>query len=155
MADSSFLEAEKQSGWLCTLTPDNPSLSRKLKSALLLKGSVDFAHHSVYDAILHGLFRIHPVVAVKIFHDFLESLPTVVCQNLCTQGLDLTDLFRHDLEVSRGSLSTAAGLMDHDLAMGIDEPFAFSPPLSRIEPIEAAIPIQIVETGEEIICMVS
>ena len=80
---------------------------------------------------------------------FSHGLAAIGSQYPGAHLFDFEHLNGHDLEVGTGATSAAAGLVDHYFAVGKDEATSFSPPLRSMLPMEAAIPMQTVATGED------
>jgi hypothetical protein len=84
-----------------------------------------------------------------------QSLAAISCQYPGAQLFGFLHLNCHDFKVGTGTSATTTWLVNHYFAMRENKSSALVPPLSKMLPILAAIPIQTVLTGEEIICMVS
>src|SRR5690606_27948731 len=84
-------------------------------------------NHAVYYAVVQGFFRIHPVVAVEILHHLFKFFAAVLCQDTRADLLYPAGLFGSYFQVNAYALhmSAQAGLMDHDLSVGVDKTAAF------------------------------
>src|ERR1035438_9379663 len=77
-----------------------------------------FDQNIVNDPVCFGFFRRHKVVPLNIFTDFLHALARVERKDLVESLPGLEDFLRLDRNISGLSLSSARGLMNHDLGVG-------------------------------------
>ena len=71
---------------------------------LSYNSTYNFVNYLVYNAIFDRFFGIHPVVAVKIFHDLLHCLATIFSQYSCAHLFYTLGLFGLDFQVGTYSL---------------------------------------------------
>lgn len=69
--------------------------------------------------------------------------------------LNLKDLLGLNLNIGALTLAAAGGLMDHNFGIGKRKALTLAPLDSRNAPMDAAIPMHIVDTSGFIYCMVS
>src|SRR5580704_7469763 len=89
---------------------------------------LQFRADRIGNPILNGLFGIHPVVTVEIFHDLIVFLAAVFSQYFGSDLFDSFGLFCLDFKVHTHTLDVTpkAGLVDHHLAMWINKSPALS-----------------------------
>src|SRR3954466_14605727 len=72
-------------------------------------------HHVVDEAVLEGLGRGEPAVAVGVLGDALEGLSGVLGDQLRHLALELAHRLRTDRDVRFRAAEAAGGLVHHDL----------------------------------------
>ena len=111
--------------------------------------------HAVDQAVLDRLVGLEEAVALHVGVDLLDRLAGVVGVDLVDPPADVEDLPRVDLDVGRLALEARRRLVDQDAAVGQREALALGAAASSSEPIDIAIPTQIVWISGLTNCIVS